>query len=250
MTAYPIIDRVAFTIFVFSLIALFLHFLGNIFTGRFKKRFLEGNFKPITEDEFVSGSVRLMHGIHLIAISGLIFTGLCLRFDWFKPQHPQMKIHHYCFMVVILINLLVRLWYAFNGKEKTYRDFSFGKKDILNTPAVLKYYLFLEDHYPHVAKYASLQKLTYNLFWILLIVQGIIGVMILWPAFFLSGLAPYFGTLKLARHFFTGIHAGIMWFYIITTTIHAYIACIEGWPLLKLVLFNIEPKVVEESASH
>ena len=245
-----IIDRLALPIFIFSLSVLLIHFLGNIFSGRFKNRFLEGNFKPVTEDELISSPVRLMHWVHLVAIMGLTFTGLALRFDWFKPQHAQMKIHHYCFMVIIFINLLARLWYAFYGEGKTYRDFSFGKKDILNTPAVLKYYLFFEDHYPHVAKYASLQKLTYNLFWILLIVQGIIGVMILWPAFFLGGLATSFGSLELAKQFFRGIHAGIMWFYIITSTIHAYIACIEGWPLLKLILFNVEPKAVKEAVSH
>jgi len=250
MIACPIIDRVALPVFIFSLAAIFLHFLGNIFTGRFKNRFLEGNYKPVTEEEYILPPARLMHWVHLVAITGLTFTGLALRFDWLKPQHTQMKIHHYCFMVIIFVNFLVRLWYAFYGKGKTCRDFAIGKKDIINTPAVLKYYLFLEDHYPHVAKYASLQKLTYNLFWIVLIIQGIIGVMILWPAFFLSGMAAYFGSLKLARQFFTGIHAGIMWFYIITSTIHAYIAFIEGWPLLKLILFNIEPKITGEAVSH
>ena len=250
MIAYPIIDRVALPIFGFSLMVILLHFLGNILTGRFKNRFVEGNFRPVTEGEYIQVPARLMHWVHLVAIAGLTFTGLCLRFDWLKPQHTQMKIHHYCFMVIVLVNFLARFWYAFHGKVKTWQDFSFGQKDILNTPAVLKYYLFMEDHYPHIAKYASLQKLTYNLFWMILIVQGITGVMILWPQFLLRGLATSFGSLELAKQFFTGIHAGIMWFYVIFTTIHAYIATMEGWPLFKLILFNTEPKVVEEAIVH
>ncbi|MCL6582534.1 MAG: cytochrome b/b6 domain-containing protein [bacterium] len=248
MVAYPIIDRVAVPLYIFSLLVILLHFLGNILSGRFQNRFLKGNFKPITETEYIEAPIRLMHWIHLVCIVGLTFTGLCLRFDWLKPQHMQMKIHHYCLMVVILVNFLVRFWYAFYGKGKTYQDFAFGKKDILNTPAVLKYYLFLEDHYPHIAKYASLQKLSYNLFWIMLIVQGITGFLILWPKFLLAGVATYFGSVELAEQFFTGVHAAIMWFYVIFTTIHAYIACMEGWPLFKLILFNVEPQVVEESA--
>ncbi len=244
MVAYPIIDSISLTIFLLSIGGIFVHFLGNIVTGRFKRRFLEGNFKPVTEDEYIVSPIRLMHWVHMVAIAGLTFTGLCIRFEWLKPQLTQMKIHHYCLMGVILINLIARILYAFKGKEKTYKDFSFGKKDILNTPAVLKYYLFLADDYPHITKYASLQKLSYNLFWIMLIIQGITGFFILWPKVLLGWSVPIFGSIEIADQCFTGMHAAIMWFYVIFTNIHAYIASMEGWPLLKLIFFNTEPKEI------
>jgi Ni/Fe-hydrogenase 1 B-type cytochrome subunit len=245
MVAYPIVDRIGIAIFIASVGVIFFHFMGNILTGRIRKRFIEGNFRPVTEDEYILPPIRLMHWVHMVAIAALTFTGMCLRYDWFKPQHTQMKIHHYCFMIIILINLIARITYAFHGSTKTYKDFSFGKKDILNTPAVLRYYLFLKNDYPHIAKYASLQKLSYNLFWMVLIIQGATGFMILWPNALLGWLAPSFGSVKMAEQLFKAAHAGIMWFFLIFTNIHAYIASMEGWPLLMLIFFNQEPKSIE-----
>lgn len=248
MVVYPEIDRFALIIFLFSLIGLFLHFIGNILSGRFQNRFQKGNFKPVTDDEYILHPIRIMHWIHMVCIAGLTFTGLCLRFNWLELQQTQIKIHHYCFMVVILLNLIIRIAYAFYGKTKTYQDFSFGKKDILNTPAVLRYYLFLKNDYPHIAKYASMQKLSYIFFGILTIIQGMTGILILWPKSLLGWLSPAFGSVELAENFFTGLHTGIMWAFIIITNIHAYIASMEGWPLLLLIFFNIEPK--ETDAAH
>ncbi|MFH0924940.1 MAG: cytochrome b/b6 domain-containing protein [bacterium] len=185
--------------------------------------------------------VRIMHSIHLISIISLVFTGLCIRFHWFETSNQYIylcKRHHYYFMIVVLINLVARMIYAFVAENKTYKDFAIGMQDIKNTPDVLKYYLFMQDDYPHVAKYASLQKLTYNLFWIITIIQGYIGFAILKPDLLLG----IFASPEVAVIWARSIHTMIMWFFIITTTIHVYIAAIEGFPLLKLILFGIEPK--------
>lgn len=248
IVAYPIIDQIGIIILILSLIGNVFHFSGNILSGRFKNRFIKKNYRPVTEEEYILMPPRLMHWVHLISIGALSFTGLCIRYEWLKPQLPQMKIHHYCFMVIILINLVTRFLYAFYGKTKTYKDYAFGIKDILNTPAVLKYYLFFKNDYPHISKYASLQKLTYNFFWIMVIIQGITGFMILWPNILLGWLASSFGSVELADNFFSGIHTAIMWAFIIFTNIHAYIATVEGWPLFKLIFFNVEPK--ETAAEH
>ena len=237
------IDKWAFIIYLFTLMGLFLHFLGNIFTGRFKERFIRGHHKKVTDEEYPHPPERLMHWIHLISILFLIITGFFIRYKLFEPFLELWRRHHYCFMILILINLIARIIYAFVGKTKTYRDFAIGKKDIINTPQVIQYYLFLKDRYEHVAKYASLQKLTYNFFWIFLIVQGMTGMAILAPEAFLSWISlPIDSSVLLMRV----IHMGITWFYILATTIHMYLSFMEGYPLLKLILFNIEPKVIEE----
>ncbi len=238
-----LIDKWAFTIYLITLIGLFFHFLGNIIKGRFKDRFIHGNHKKVTEENYIFPPERLFHWIHLVSILSLIITGFFIRYKVFEAHLGIWKRHHYYIMVLILMNFIIRFAYAFIGKNKTYKDFAIGKKDILNTPQVLQYYLFIKDHYEHVAKYASLQKATYNLFWILLIFQGVTGAGILLPEFFLGWINQPVATSVL---FMKVIHVGITWFYIIATSIHVYLSFMEGYPLFKLIMFNSEPEVVEE----
>ncbi|MBN2373541.1 cytochrome b/b6 domain-containing protein [bacterium] len=238
-----LIDKWALIVYLFTLTGLFFHFLGNIATGRFKNRFILGNHKKITEEGYILPPARLMHWIHLVSILSLIITGFFIRYKLFESYLEIWKRHHYCFMVLILVNFATRFIYAFFGKTKTYKDFVMGKKDILNTPQVIQYYLFIKDHYDHVAKYASLQKLTYNFFWIFLIVQGLTGTAILIPEIFLGWMSVHIDTGVLLMRL---IHVGVTWFYIITTSIHVYLSFMEGYPLFKLIMLNIEPESIEE----
>lgn len=237
-----IVDKWAFGIYILTLVGLFFHFLGNVITKRFKDRFILGNHKKVTEEDYMFPPARLMHWIHMISIFSLIITGFFIRYKVLESYMEMWKRHHYCFMALIMVNLIIRLIYAFVDKTKTYKDFAIGKKDILNTPDVLKYYLFLSDHYEHVAKYASLQKLTYNMFWILLFFQCATGAAILLPETLIGWMnMPAHGVILMRL-----IHTGITWFYIIATTIHVYLSFMEGYPFLKLVIFNIEPEIIKE----
>jgi len=189
----------------------------------------------------ISNPLRIMHWINLVAMVSLIFTGLSIRYHWFETHKLctyLCKQHHYYFIYILLCNLLVRITYAFASETKTYKDFSIGMADIKNSPAVLKYYLFLQDDYPHISKYASFQKLTYNLFWIFTIIQGYLGVAILKPWL----LSSIFSSPEVAIIWARNTHTAIMGFFVITISIHIYIAFIEGFPLLKLILFGVEPE--------
>ena len=185
--------------------------------------------------------LRIMHWVNLVSMASLIYTGLSIRYHWLESHALYTylcKKHHYYFIYILLGNLLVRIIYAFASETKTYKDFTIGMADIKNSPAVLKYYLFLQDDYPHISKYASFQKLTYNFFWIFSLIQGYIGFAILKPRL----LASFFGPPEVTAIWARNIHTAIMGFFIITISIHMYIAFIEGFPLLKLILFGIEPK--------
>ena len=159
------------------------------------------------------------------------------------------KRHHFYLGIIVLINFCIRLMYAFGGRGKTYKDFPVWGKDLLNTPSVIKYYLFLSDDYPHVAKYASLQKITYNFFWQFLFLQGLTGLFLLLPELTLSRLILYAGSKEVAVALIKVIHMAFTWFYVICTTIHVYLSVSEGFPLFKLIMFNIEPEIVVEEKS-
>ena len=182
--------------------------------------------------------VRVMHWVHLVSIFSLAFTGICIRHHLLERYLVLQRRHHYYFMVIILLNLAARIVYAFRDETKTYRDFAIGWRDIRNIPQVLRYYIFLQDDYPHIAKYAAMQKVAYNLFWIMTIVQGYLGFAILRPGLLFGWGGNPDVTVIWARN----IHTSIMWFFIIMTSVHMYIATIEGFPLLKLMLFGIEPE--------
>ncbi|MBN1226663.1 MAG: cytochrome b/b6 domain-containing protein, partial [Deltaproteobacteria bacterium] len=237
-----LVDKWGLIIYLFILIALFFHFLGNIVSGRFRERFILGNHKKITEEEYILPPIRLIHWINFISILSLIITGFLIRYKLSKSYMQVWKRHHYCFIVLVLVNLIIRLIYAFVGKTKTYKDYLIGKKDILNTPQVIKYYLFLKDSYDHVAKYASLQKLAYTLFWWFLVVQGVTGTAILKPEVFLRWMdMPIDKSILLMRV----IHVGVTWSYIVFISVHIYLSIMEGYTLFKFIMLNIEPEVVD-----
>ena len=242
----PSMDKIIFLIYLFVLLGLIAHAIGNTLTGRFQDRFVNKNMKKVTREEYLLPPIRVTHYTHLICILGLVFTGFCIRYKIFESHIVMWRRHHYYLGVIVTANFIIRFFYAFGGRGKTYKDFPVRFKDILNTPKVIKYYLFLSDEYPHVAKYASLQKITYNLFWQIGFFQGISGLCLLAPELMLSSLIIYTGSLKMAVSFVTVIHMLITWFYIITTTIHVYLSVTEGFPLFKLIMFNIEPKIVAE----
>ena len=242
----PSMDRLFFIMYFLIILGLIAHSIGNIVSGRFKDRFINGNHKKVTKDEYLLPPVRVCHFTHLICIIGLVFTGFCMRYKILETHMVMWKRHHLYLGIIVTANFIIRFFYAFGGRGKTYKDFPVGYKDLKNTPNVIKYYLFLSDEYPHVAKYASLQKITYNLFWQIGFFQGLTGFCLLAPEIMLSRLVPYAGSLKTAVSFFTVIHMLITWFYIITTTIHVYLSVSEGFPLFKLIMFNVEPQIVAE----
>ena len=74
-----------------------------------------------------------------------------------------MRWVHYVAMTIVIVNLIVRLWYAFASKRRDYREFAITRRDITTAPMVIAYYLFLipPEKKPHLGKYNVMQKSTY-----------------------------------------------------------------------------------------
>ncbi len=190
---------------------------------------------------------RAAHFIHMISIIGLAISGLYIRFPFFDQGMEFMKWTHYVLMYVVVINLILRIIYGFKSEDKgAIDDLKMGAADFKNTPAVLMYYLHLKDDYPEVAKYASLQKVTYNLFWVLLIVQAITGFALAFRSSLLLAFAPIFGGTALAAAWMRLFHYIGMWVFVIFTTIHAYIAIHEGNPIMMHWVFWRETPGLKE----
>ncbi|HAW59873.1 MAG TPA: hypothetical protein DCW86_00175 [Actinobacteria bacterium] len=196
----------------------------------------------MAELEYAPIPRRFFHFAHLICIVGLTISGLYIRFPFYQGGMTFMKWAHYVLMYVVGVNLILRIIYCFFTVDKSaYRDLAIGWKDIKNTPNVLMYYGYIKDDYPHVAKYASMQKMTYDLFWVLLFIQGFTGFSLMWREQLLSWCAGPFGGVAIAAAWMRVFHYIGMWIFVIFTTIHAHLSIQEGYPIMKHWIFWITP---------
>jgi Ni/Fe-hydrogenase 1 B-type cytochrome subunit len=227
------IDVVFTSLYVVVVVALSGHFLGNILTGRAKRRFGKEWEWP-HHDSHPPALPKFLHFQHVAGMIALGVSGMYIRFPFFDGGRSAMRWVHYIAMFVVVINLVVRLWYAFRSRQRDYREFAITKRDITTAPKVILYYIFVKPSKPHLGKYNVMQKGTYILFVPLLILQALTGFM-LWRLQFPivnASLQQAFAGLIGA----TGIwwvrttHYVINWLFILLTTIHVYLSVTEDFP--------------------
>jgi Ni/Fe-hydrogenase b-type cytochrome subunit len=233
------IDVIFTTIYPIMLIALAGHFLGNVLTGRAYRRFVKWEW-PQHEGGPVPAAPKVMHFEHVAAMILLALSGMYIRFPQFGARSALQWIH-YVAMIVVIINLIMRLWYAFASNRRDWREFAITKRDITTMPKVVMYYIFIKPSKPHLGKYNVMQKSTYILFVPLLIVQAITGLVLLTqpiPGLGLSPreimlgytVAPLVGGVAAAGAWARTLHYLINWLFIVLTTIHVYLSVTEDFP--------------------
>lgn len=225
------LDAVFTTLYPVIVLALTGHFLGNILTGRAKRRFGKEWAWP-HHDSHPPMLPKVLHFSHVACMIILGATGLFIRFE--PISRTTMQWLHYIAMIIVTVNLVWRLWYAFGSRQRDYREFAITKQDIVTAPKVILYYIFVKPSKPHLGKYNVMQKGTYTLFVPLLILQAITGFM-LWRL-----QIPFTDTslqaLSAGLIGATGIwairttHYVINWLFIILTTIHVYLSVTEDFP--------------------
>ncbi len=225
------LDVVFTSLYVVILIALSCHFIGNILSGRAKRRFGKQWEWP-HHDSHPPFLPKFLHFMHVFSMIMLAVTGLLIRFPQFN--RTPMRWAHYIFMWIVIVNLIWRLWYAFASRQRDYKEFAITKRDITTAPQVILYYIFVKPSKPHLGKYNVMQKGTYTLFVPLLIVQAITGLM-LWrlplPIINASLYQLSAGLIGAEGIFWvrTG-HYIVNWLFIILTTIHVYLSVTEDFP--------------------
>ncbi|PKQ15037.1 MAG: hypothetical protein CVT67_11235 [Actinobacteria bacterium HGW-Actinobacteria-7] len=219
------------TLYPIMLVALAAHFMGNVLTGRAKRRFGKQWEWP-HHDSHPPFLPKFLHFQHVFSMIALGASGLLIRFPQF--DRSPMRVVHYVFMVIVIINLVWRLWYAFASRQRDYKEFAINKRDITTAPKVILYYIFVKSSKPHLGKYNVMQKGTYTIFVPLLIIQAITGLMLFRVGIPFAGTSLY--ALSAGVIGATGIfwvrttHYIINWLFIILTTIHVYLSVTEDFP--------------------
>jgi len=243
------LDVVFTLLYAVIVVALCGHFLGNILTGRAKRRFVGWEW-PHHEGGPIPAAPKIMHFQHVAAMILLALSGMYIRFPFFDGGRTAMRWLHYVAMIVVIVNLIVRLWYAFASRRRDYREFAITKRDITTAPKVILYYIFVKPSKPHLGKYNVMQKGTYIVFVPLLIAQAITGFMLLTMVIPFTNSITYFGhagvtprdlllgwwvgvwlgSTDMAGWYARTIHYIINWLFIILTTIHVYLSVTEDFP--------------------
>jgi len=243
------IDVVFTLLYSVIIIALCGHFLGNVLTGRAKRRF--GGWEwPHHEGGPIPAAPKIMHFQHVAAMIALAVSGMYIRFPFFNGGRTMMRWVHYVAMIIVIVNLVARLWYAFASRRRDYREFAITKRDITTAPKVILYYIFVKPSKPHLGKYNVMQKSTYIIFVPLLIIQAITGFALLTYTIPYTQTLTFFGhagvtgrdlivgwwagawlgSTDLAGWYARTIHYIINWLFIVLTTIHVYLSVTEDFP--------------------
>ncbi len=250
------------TVFVIMWVAVVLflgfHFLLFITTGRFRKSFVEGHWPE--HDSRPPALPKVLHFTHMVSMIFLGITGMYLRFPFFSGGRVYMRYTHYVFMIIVTVVLVWRVLYAFFSKTNAdWREFAITKKDIASAIGVLKYYGYMSNEKPHVAKYNVLQKMSYNLFLYMMVAQAITGfALVANPIAF--GISPrdaivgwwlgaLAGSTDLAGWGVRTVHYILNWLFIIMTTVHFYLALTVDVPCM-LDFFGLKELPVNPNAHH
>lgn len=238
------LDVVFTSLYVVVLLALSAHFLGNIISGRAKRRFAGWEW-PHHDGPPIPFLPKFMHFQHVTCMFLLAFSGLYIRFPGFifggwDNARTFMRWIHYVAMIIVTINLVWRLWYAFFSSRRDYKEFAVTKRDIVTAPKVILYYIFVKPSKPHLGKYNVMQKATYIIFAPLLIIQAATGFALVTTPI-IAGTSPrdwivgwwlgaLVGSTDLAGWYMRIAHYIINWLFIILTTIHVYLSLSEDLP--------------------
>ena len=254
------LDIVFTALYVFVVAFLIFHFALFVKTGRFRKAFIEGHWPE--HDSRPPATPKALHFTHMTSMIILGLTGMYLRFPFFYGGRTFMRNTHYVFMVIVMVVLVWRIWYAFWSKTNAdWREFAIGKKDLQSALGVLAYYGYFSNNKPHVAKYNVLQKMSYNLFLYMMVAQSFTGLALLRlhvpvlnvtvsQAMIGWNLGALLGSAATALWAVRTLHYILNWLFIIMSTVHLYLAFTVDIPCA-LDFFGIkELEVVEGAHGH
>lgn len=234
---------------------LIFHFTMGIVKGRARKKFIEHQWP--SHDSVPPAAPKLMHATHMISMIILGFSGMYIRFPFFDNGRIAMRWIHYIFMIIVTVILVARVWYAFYSKRADWREFAVTKKDLSTALGVLAYYGYFSNKKPHVAKYNVMQKMSYQLFLVMMVAQAFTGfALVSTPILFgysprdlLIGwwLGALAGGTDLAGWGVRTVHYILNWGFIIMTTVHVYLSATEDVPCT-LDFFGIKKLQIDPDA--
>jgi len=251
------LDNIFVVLYMLVLLFLVVHFVAGILKGRFRMKFLEHKWPE--HDHSVPVLPKTLHATHMTSMVILGATGMYIRFPYFYGGRTTMRYIHYTFMIIVCVILVWRIWYAFYSKARDWREFAVTRKDLNSALGVLAYYGYFSNKKPHVAKYNVMQKLSYQLFLVMMVLMAITGFSLVTKDF-IFGYSPrdlivgwwlgaMVGSVDLAGWYARILHYILNWGFIIMTTVHVYLSATEDVPCT-LDFFGIKKMEIKGGHGH
>lgn len=168
---------------------------------------------------------RVAHAVNLIAMVVLALTGFIIHRPSATAVMGTVRYVHYIAAFVLLINLCLRIYYAFLGRHRDYWEFSPYWRGLF---AQIKYYLFISKKEVKKGLYNPLQQIAYLVVILMIICQAITGFALGWPQGAMSFLVNWLGLAEIRA-----IHYLFTWFFITFLVIHLYLVLTESPHALK-----------------
>lgn len=164
---------------------------------------------------------RVVHWVLATSCILLILSGLNIRFPGIIPigDMNTARSVHFIFMYFFIFSWVFHVYHTLATE---FREEIVGARDFKNIPLVMKYYLFLTDEMPTYLKYNSLQKLTYNILWLMILIQIVTGLFLYWPDRFM-GATDAIGGIMAARL----LHDFLSYLFISFIIVHVYMILAE-----------------------
>ncbi len=176
----------------------------------------------------------LLHYFHLVSMIVLIISGFYIHYPIIPGLMGLMRGFHMVGWVVLIVVGIWRVIWAFVGRSSgvldeerqvaDYKHFGYQRENRGTFWPTVSYYLFIRKNPPPIEKFNPLQKLTY-LLWLLLIVLAAITGWALWGPTenLFQPLTLALGGLQYMRMY----HYIIMWLFILTVALHVYLSALH-----------------------
>ena len=183
---------------------------------------------------------RIYHWIHLLALIALGVTGFFIRYPYLSGGYGTLRFVHFISMYVVVFNLILRVSYAFISRNRDFHELGLGWKQWRMIPGTLAYYAFIRRDPPKgVGEYNPLQRITYNLWGLMLVFQAFTGFALY------RSTQPYFSWVTTVLGGLPNVrswHTFIMWLFIATVGLHIYLSLFEEFDEFKYMILSITPE--------
>lgn len=166
-------------------------------------------------------AVRILHWNQVFIITLLITCGLYIHYPFF-PELPLKTIKNIkgVFNFLLIANTSIYIYYSLVTRHYTELILRMG--DLAFLPGFFKYVFFLQDEQGYLGKYNPGQKAAYTLWFFLLMVQIVTGLLLFFPNFF-----GYFLKIGGGLNNIRTIHYSVTWIFLATIPLHIYLALTE-----------------------
>ena len=171
---------------------------------------------------------RKLHSLIMWSILLLVVTGFYIHYPFVDGQGFLMSLArgvHFLFAAILIVTGLTRFVMMFIGKNRDWKSFILGFKDIALMPKFIAHYLHLCKEPKLTKKYNPLQMSAYFVVFIFIIFQIFSGLAMLFPDSFMA----WFNYILFDNEVNSRIwHYIVNWIFIFILMIHLYLGIRQG----------------------